>query len=406
MGGTQRIASFAEHLPKYGWQPHILTVKDIVYHAYDETPLTRLASVSITRTESLDPNRLLARFLGPTASKGNVQSGRLHFIKKIALRCINFFIVPDNKVLWTLKASKPAKLLLESKQFDCILSSGPPHSSHLFAMKLARKYRLPWVADFRDGWASGDFQPNSTWLHRKIDAYLQQKVIQSASHVITVSSGLEEAIKKFENKKVTTITNGYDATLFQTPYEDTALFQILHVGSVGNFVQVDNFLQSAQLFKKEKGNNAFRIRFIGADLTGKLAEKISAAGLSAVVEHAGYLSHAAVTAALQKADLLVYIVSGNPSTGFIPGKTFEYLASGRPILAIAQKIEGVQLLLQGRVTQQVNPEDVESIHKALRSFYDAYHKKQPMKLDLNFIQGFERKKLVEKLAAVLDAVVR
>lgn len=404
MGGTQRMLSLARYLPQFGWQPHILTVKDIAYHAHDPELLHELSSLPIVRTESLDLARVLARFQSRLSEqRSNAFSYKSW--KNLFLRLINFFMIPDNKILWNPFAQKAACNLINNIRFDLILSSGPPHSSHLLAMKLAKKFQIPWVADFRDGWACGDFQQNRTRLHTIIDKRLQKEVLQKAHRIIAVSNGLAAALKAGQLTPVEVVTNGYNATDFDTDYQPTMQFEMLHVGSIGNFALPDIFLNALRKFVMEVGDNAIRMRFIGADITGELVQKIAAAGLTDYVQHAGYLVHKMAVSELQKADLLIYLVTGRPSQGFVPGKTFEYLAANRPVLAIAERVEGVQLLLRNGATRLADPNSEEEILQALRLFYDEYKKQRVLQPDPNFAKQYERKKLVNKMANIFDSVI-
>ena len=97
MGGTQRIAKFGKYLAEFGWEPTIITVLPISYWAIDETTLDELSHVRIIRTESLDPQRLLAKMGKKQLAKVGSGKGLAHFVN---LKILPFFLLPDTKILW------------------------------------------------------------------------------------------------------------------------------------------------------------------------------------------------------------------------------------------------------------------------------------------------------------------
>jgi len=158
MGGTQRMAKFVKYLPQFGWKPYVVTVKDIVYFAKDESLLADVRDADITRTGSLDPQRLLARFAfgKPQSAVARKASGSK--VWRTTNRLLQWVFVPDAKVLWLPFALYRAWKRLRSENIDCVLTSAPPHASQLLGFALKKMTKIPWVADFRDGWAHGNFQ--------------------------------------------------------------------------------------------------------------------------------------------------------------------------------------------------------------------------------------------------------
>ena len=101
--------------------------------------------------------------------------------------------------------------------------------------------------------------------------------------------------------------------------------------------------------------------------------------------------------------MLLYLVQGEPYPGFIPGKTFEYLAAQRPVLAVAPEIEGVRILQQAGATRRVEPDDVDGIARALMAFYLEFAKGEAIRPQPGFAERYERKHLTGQLAHILSA---
>jgi len=101
------------------------------------------------------------------------------------------------------------------------------------------------------------------------------------------------------------------------------------------------------------------------------------------------------------ADLLLYPIADWASPDFIPGKTFEYLSSGRPVLAIGPRVEGVEILTRHGTVEVTAHTDKNAIKRAILKYYE--RNSQPHQL--NLVEHFERRYLSRQLAEVLNRVV-
>ena len=414
MGGTQRMAGFARHLPAYGWQPTVLTVKEVHYYARDVSLLKGLEHCHTVRTESLDPLRLFQKMAAirrqrqsQFAAQTAPQAGLL---KRLALALSNFIFVPDNKLLWLPFSWRTAHRLLAQENHRVLLSSGPPHSVHLLAYLLKKRYHVPWVADLRDGWAGGDFQPEPTWLHRLINRKMQAHILNEADRIVVVSNGLaaQLAQERLNKQKIVVITNGFEEADFQHRPAADKCFDIVHAGTIGNFVQPEPFLHAFRDFLHETGLEPadIRLHFIGSDLTGRFLKLVDRFNLNPFVNYEGYVEHERAVRLLGQADLLLYLVSEGPFSGFIPGKTFEYLAARKPVLAVSPDIEGLKILQAHTAVRWLSPHDTDGIGLALKAFYVEFktgkrHSMPPK----NSILSFSRKTLTGRLVKLFEEIV-
>ncbi len=419
MGGTQRLAGFARHLPQFGWRPIVLTVKDVDYYAHDASLVKGLEQTTIVRTGSLDPLRV-AHMLRRWRRSGSIpdDTGATKAVsgsrwQRWLRRWLNFVLIPDQKLLWLPFAFVRARSWLKHERVDWILTSGPPHSAHLLGWLLHRLYGVPWLADFRDGWSGGDFQPEATPLHRRLNRWLQRQVLRSATVITAVSGGLKQRLHESapQHAPIQVITNGYEAADFPRSRRAGAQddrFDIVHVGTLGNFVDPTLFLGAFQRFVQDGGLNeqSVRLWFIGADLTGELHQRVQALQLGAFVHATGYVSHPEAIKHLLQADLLLYLVTGDPYPGFIPGKTFEYLAASRPILAACPDIEGLSIIQKTGRVRHVQPDDFDGMVLALKAFYLEFLDRKPTPAPSaevrNLVDSYSRKALTAQLVQLLE----
>lgn len=449
MGGTQRPAKFAHFLRDFGWEPTVLTVKPVSYWATDTTLLADVAEIHIVRTGSLDPQRLLgvAQSLrrrsqsggsGPEAAATEAQNGFFLWLNR---RVVPWLLLPDSKILWRWHARRAAARLLRSGDYAAIWTTSPPHSTHLIGRRLARRFRLPWVADLRDAWASSVVVHEPTRWHRWRQQRLMARVARAADTLVGVTPGIVRQLEAAGAAgKVVWIPNGFDAADFPaagltaaspiagssasaddlaataataaTAAEPAAgltaapagrprtTFQLCHCGSI------TRFSNPAPLFAALQPGPwpGLRLRFVGYDANGAFNAQLHSQGVAGMTDYCGYLSHKEALAAMMAADALLLIACDDPEARFIPGKSFEYLASGKPILLISNVKETLQLFASQPGVLACDPAQPPQIRAALeRLTHDPALAQAALQRDLRL---YERRYQAGQLAGLLDQLVK
>lgn len=398
MGGTQRVAKFCKYLARAGWQVSVITVKPVAYYAYDESLLAELGETRIIRTGSLDPARLLYLLRRKKASAALARPGRSNVLY--------WFLLPDPRILWAPFALWHAWREIRQHQIPYVLTSGPPHSSHLIGWLLSRFLKVRWISDFRDTWLREEFSQAPTVLHRRWQNALERLIVSKAHVLLAVSQSLLRELRQKGRRREGDshfLPHGFDDEDFAVVARKTdPAFTVTYVGSVSSIQDPRPLLRGFRQFVQQAGVEPAeaRLRFVGADLTGELQKWMAENNLGDYAQCAGYQPHRAAVQAMLAADLLVFIA--NPGTGrtIIPGKTFEYLAAGKPVLAIGEKIEGVQILLANTVCRHCAFDDIDGIARALLAFYAEFGKgllppPSPRRRE------FSREHLAQKLARLL-----
>lgn len=370
MGGTQRAMKMVRYLPAHGWEATVITVKPIAYWAQDPSLLDEIPSARIIRTGSLDPQRLLklarpAENVITTAASGKKNS----LFNWINRRVLPFFLLPDSKILWHGHACAAAARLLRHEEFAAVYSTSPPHSVHVTARRLARKFNLPWVADFRDAWAGSVVVHEPTRLHHALQQRWQKKIIQSADAVIAVTPGSLKTLQGNDpSNKYHFIPNGFDADDFPPPPAARKNgFQICHCGSITTFSNPRPVLEAfARLQKSDPAAaEGLTLRFVGYDTFSAFPEWVAALQLQTKVTCSGYVTHQQALAELQAADALLLIACHEQAADFIPGKTYEYLGSRKPILLVSNIPDTLALLKEMPGVLICHPHDPAGISAAL-----------------------------------------
>ncbi|MGH7496726.1 MAG: glycosyltransferase [bacterium] len=401
MGGTQRIAKFCKYLSRDGWQVSVITVKPIAYYAYDESLLAELSGIRIIRSGSLDPARLLQLLRVEKNSARAPRTGRSSLLY--------WFLLPDPRILWLPFALWHAWREIRSNQIPYVVTSGPPHSGHLAGWLLSCFLKIRWLSDFRDSWLRAEFSQAPTSVHRYLQNALEKLILRKAHALTAVSSGLvQELVEKGRRADGTShfLPHGFDQEDFAgTCTKDKNQFTVTYVGAISHIQDPRPLLRGFRQFvqRAELTPADARLHFVGADLTGALARWVKEHDLLPYTHLAGYQPHAQAVQAMRAADLLVFIA--NPGTGqtIVASKTFEYLAAGNPVLAIGEKIEGVQILLENAVCRHCAFEDTTGLVRALLAFYTEYCQGRtppppPRRWE------FTRARLAQRLARILSAM--
>lgn len=404
--GVQRWLKFAKYLPEYGIDPIILTV-DSQYASYpqkDESLGKDISSdLKVYKTKSFEPLNLISGIFG----KKNIPYGGFSNVNKKSffqtiLRFIrgNFFI-PDARVGWNKHALKKALELIKKDNIKTIITTGPPHSTHLVGLKLKKKLDIQWISDFRDPWTDIYYYKDllHTRLIKKIDKKKEKKVLERADQIITVGNTLQGKLEaKINNKKIVVISNGYDEEDFKTfKTINPEKLTITYTGTLSDHYIIDSFIKACNKLKNE--GNDFTIRFVGNVSDSKL-EDFKSAGLYENIELVNYVPHHESIEYLYNSSALLLVIpdfKGNEE--ILTGKLFEYLATGKPIVGIGPKDGDANKVIQdSKSGEMFDYTNVKSIYYYLKSLIE--NEKQGGSPE-NVRLRYSRKNLTKQLEGVI-----
>jgi len=392
--GVQRAQKFARYLPEHGWIPTVLTVKHTHSYAQSRDYPGPPEEISILRTPAL---RLPVW---------------LPFSMRHAIE--RWVLVLDGQVGWYPFALRASQKMISQSTISAIFSTSAPYTSHLIAMRLKKQSSIPWIADFRDPWVAGLTDRYPTRTHRWINLLLEKKVFHTADAIILntpeAAALYRERYRNLAGEKIHYIPNGFDpADLLgsaQTSQIVNAKFTIVHSGSLYRstrsgryFVRAVHMLLSQGRINRER----LTVRLIG-HLDPETPHLVKTLDMQDVFNLPGYVSHAESVQSLCNADLLVLLPSlGEGSELYIPGKLYEYLAAGKPILALAQPGAVTRLLEELQVGDIIDPYQVAEIAGGIEKYYRRWIEGSlPSLVQPDMIQQFDRRHLTARLASLLD----
>ena len=218
--GVQRVQKFVKYLPEFGWNPLVLSVKNVEYIAYDESLLDEIENAEIYHSESFDPMRILYLLEHFRRKK----TPRIYH--KIAENKKRFWrdIFPvDSKIGWLPFALKKGKYIFRTHKIDAIFATVGPYSDAVLGYLLAKKFGIPLVVDYRDLWkGKPDISYFSNW-HRNFAEKTEKKILQFAAKIVMNTEFSRRKITKLfpqiEKNKFTVIYNGWDKSDFPADFD-------------------------------------------------------------------------------------------------------------------------------------------------------------------------------------------
>jgi len=327
--GAARPFRFRKYLERLGYECHVITAADV----------------------STRPDLRADYVPDPFVTRPRQGSGWQieRFIRK--------FLLPGvTGTQWAVQAYRTSIKFLSKHpgRRITILSSYPPLGTHLAAFLLARKTHCPWIADFRD--PLGD-NPGSGDIHdfqRRIYRRLERLFVTRAASIIANTDEAEARLKSVypsRARDVHLIWNGFDPEqrLLPLPLPDRPYRVFSHVGELYEGRSITSLLESLKRLIDSGKLNAreIRIRLVGGARSTSLPDPIfleaaAKAGWLDLVPH--HVSQEEAHLIMQTSDGLLLIQPH--STLQVPGKLYEYLQIGRPILAFVPPESSIERILQ------------------------------------------------------------
>jgi len=398
--GTQRTLRVVRQMHDRGWDVAVLTGTPDTFlpsTPIEDALLERVpAGVRIVRAPSLRPwlhlqDALLGRFrsaAAPSPAADAVSSGAAGADSKSRSRRLAPLIrakdivdaalaIPDRESGWIVPAVSTAVVdRLRGFVPDVIYSSAPPWTGQIVAASVRHALRKPWVADFRDPWARAPWRGERYAFTVRASQTLERFVVRRADRVVFVTTANRDEFASYYGPtvaaKFAVVPNGCDPGEFDA-LRDVSVpangpFVVLHAGSL-YAGRTPMPLLHALVKAIDRGAidpSTFRLRFLGTTaLQGvDLAATSQRLGLGSVVEFLPRVPREQSLRAVMSASALLLLQPGHAVS--VPGKVYEYLAAGRPILAVAPTDgEIASLVKQSAGGIVVSPDREEEMVEAL-----------------------------------------
>jgi len=418
-GGTQRPKSLADHAASAGWDVTVVTRR----------PPTRRSKWEPEDASLVADHSAVHRVAVPDASAAGA-------------------MVPPplgEADPWVVAVVEQVAQLVAAQATDAILVTMPPYGMSPIVPALKRRVDVPVIVDLRDPWAlDGAFQYRTRCAWRKnFDA--MRRVLGSADGVIAntpeARQRLHDAAPGVPDERFGMVTNGFDADDFAGPLPpapdgfEPGMFHLVHSGTFHSEAWARMHGLRGRL------RRCYTHRAEPIDVTGRTPLHLLAAmrklidaghrhidklrlcqvgvpdpatqrmiddsGIAPRVKLIGYVAHHESVAWVRHADALFLPLHGLPAGRralITPGKTYEYLASGRPILGCLPEGDAADLIRRASQGHHGNPCDAAAIAEALGGLLDAWHAGLPAPAPDPWVADYDRAALARRVFAFLDAL--
>ena len=401
--GVQRWMYFAKYLKQLGYEPIIITVdeKKASYPVIDSSLIKETNDIRVIKTSTREPLRWYSILISGDRKKGIPQGEvkkRNLFEKLLAFIRGNYFI-PDARKGWIPFAVKEAKKILKAERIEKLITTGPPHSTHLVGLKLKKQFHLNWWADFRDPWTDIFYNTSFFRSAKTIskDQALEKEVLQKADGIITTLAGkFHEQLKgKAPKQNFSVIPNGYDSELMKN-IKVKAKKVDFHIVYTGLLTQNQDYETLLKVI--DKCSKTLKIHFsLAGNIQIDIIRKITDVLPNAIVEYLGYITHYNAIALMKSADLLLNFVFKGAEHQMISGKLLEYIATEVPILSIGNpKSEAGLFLNKGSHSWMVEKDNKSKMEFILKTLFDKKVKNKFPKLS-----QWSRLSLTKKLSKII-----
>lgn len=350
--GGQRWAGLSKYLARAGWEVHVVTASAPKGYQMPPgvnrhfTPRRRtLNEWYRARNAARVPPSGPGEHSAPDASRR--RPGRITRTLILARRIAGSAAgLPDQGRGWIIRAAGAALSLMRTGEFDCVISSGPPHSAHFAALVATLGRRTDFWIDMRDPW-SATHEMNSVAdrfvrAERYVLHKLERMVFPRASRVLVNTNEFAAMLRAAQpDLNVLHFPNGVDTELL--PSRDVSAVvpgSIAYVGTLYAGRDLSSVLAAMRALAEESdvGSRTLTLNVAGpleSPHRERMHAQIEAAGLADVVKVLGVLPRDAALELLSRSHLALVLAQDQPMC--VPAKLYESVGLGIPTLVIAEK---------------------------------------------------------------------
>jgi len=370
---VQRWLRLVPILIHYGWQVTVVTTKDGDYGVLDPSLEAAIPKeVKLIRTYTPVYGRLFKRLLGKQTSLPHARletSKEDSFLKKVLFWIRLNLIIPDARVIWLRFARKAVIEELRKERYDVLITTGPPHSTHLLGLQMKEEHHIKWVADFRDPWTKILYlvTAKQNMIVRWITAWQERQVLAKADLNVIVSPSIAKSLPD-GNKRV--LLNGYKKSEFEgVVYQPNTKFRIKYIGHMIGWrdeLQLLHAMGDWLRIHEDKVD----MQFIG---TFNEEEEVQIREILPF-QNRGFIGHQDAIDEMVNAELLFMVVNrytGNE--GMLTTKMFEYIGSRTPLICVGPKNgDTAQVINEANAGVVIDYENWQDVSRVLEGYFQAW----------------------------------
>lgn len=414
--GVHRWLQFSKNFPSYGWEPIIFTAKNANYPVVDKSLLEQVPEkIEIHKVKVPEPNNLISLFnrkgnknqkIYKLQQQNNVQTSSL---KRLLWTIRGNFFIPDARMFWIKKSVRYLDNYLRENKIDAIISTGPPHSTHLIAQKIHKRFNIPWITDFRDPWTSMDYlkEMNLKQFALKKHKRLEELVLRNSTKVIVVGKTIQNEFKENYNIDSSIIYNGFQQSKENIGNQELdKKFTIVHTGSFLHKRNCDDFwFCLSELTKTDKKfAHDLEIKLVG-NVAPVVKESLIKYDLQKYTVFIQHVNHQKAKAIQRSAQILLLPIDRIENAEFVlTGKLFEYLQARRPIFCIGPTYgDAADVITSCSAGSVIDFDNIELMKEEISKKYHLYSIGEN-KSHSHGIERFSYMELAKEVAGLLNEI--
>ncbi len=376
-GGVMRTVKLLKYLRTSSINPFVLTVqRNISLSFVDESLDASVSNFEITRAKDI----LFSKAGGfiqtirknPTAS---IKNEVILFLRR-KFKIIENLLIPDKNAGWIIPAVAKGIKLVKKNKINIVYATGPPFSSFIAGYIISRLTGKMLAIDYRDAW-NGNPLFDSDWrLKNILCRKLEKIVLHRADYAIFTTPNIKNSTiynSNIQPKRSKIVWNGYDQADFPTDYKTinrNNKLNIRYLGGVGGINEERSPKKLLDAFGKLDTGYRAELEFIGF-VPNDVKEYV----LNNSIKNVSFVSavdHLSAIKYMLDSDILIVLLPiEQDGLNCVPGKTFEYMRSQRPILAITPlKGQLAQLIRDYNAGIVVDSESGDKIYYELKSLIE------------------------------------
>jgi glycosyltransferase involved in cell wall biosynthesis len=351
--GGQRWAGLSKYLVRLGWEVHVVTISaggqgEVASGIHRHVPLRR-------RTFNDFYRYAVSRFRQPTDkdappmpqdaahSRRSSLFGVVVGMRRIIADAMS---LPDRARGWVGRAGAAAHDLLKERQFDVVITSGPPHSVYFAGLLATRGSDVPFWIDMRDPWSmTHEMHLPADWVVRAERFFLRRLegfILPRAARILVNTREFASMLRDQEpGLDIVHFPNGIDLEALPTRNQgDVAPSSIAYVGTLYANRNLSSVFAAMSAVMRDRPAAAATLKLnVAGPLESphreRMHDDIAAAGLASVVKIHGVLPHARALELLSRSHLALVLAQDQPMC--VPAKLYESVGLGVPTLVIAEE---------------------------------------------------------------------
>lgn len=368
--GALRLVKLLKYLPDRRVDVHVVAPAGYAGYFVDRDLETQVSHLRVTRCGrvGMPGTRWLRRRSRRSAPAASTARGWLHHLASAGKRLRDATAIPDEYLGWAVTALLASRRLVQRERVDVIMTASFPYSAHLVGLALKREFELPWWVDMADPWAGHRFRGMDRGLRSRIDRRLEEAVVRRADAVTVASPGMLRRLQERYGKlaaDIRLLTNAYDPRDWvdsDAAPRGVGPLRLLFVGSFdARLTPPDPLLAALGELARRRPDVSAALRFeiIGAadlESTRRIREFQARSSGAAMWHFRDFVPHHEALAAMRAADALVLSIADG-ADWHLTAKVIEYLASNKPVIALAPEGDCRALLERAGAAWVLPPAD-------------------------------------------------